>query len=355
MLTRRTLVASVAAVLGAAPSRAPAQALKKTLHIVVGFPPGGATDLIARILADRLRGSYAPSVIIENKPGAAARVAVDYIKNGEPDGSEILFTPDFPLTVYPHSFRSLSYDPIRDLVPVAPVSHTSLTFVIGPAVPERVRSLADFIAWCRTNPDKAMFATTSAGGTPHFVGVMLANAAAVKMTPVHYRGGAPALQDLFGGHVPASVNPIGETLPFAASGKLRILAVASAARSKFLPDVPTMREAGYDVALENWIGTFAPAKTPAAVVHVLNAAISDAVRSPEMIESLAKLGSEPKFQVAGRVRHDAQGRPGTLGPGDQSLRICRRGLAAWQAIICRGTAAAAAFPSGEALSYRCRL
>jgi len=295
MLTRRALMAAPSLiVIGPSPSRA--QALKKTAHLIVGFPAGGATDLIARILADRLRGSYATAVIVENKPGAAARVAVDYIKNAEPDGSEILFTPDFPLTVYPHSFRTLSYDPMRDLVPVAPASRSPLTFVIGPAVPQRVTTLADFVSWCKANPDKAIFATTSAGGTPHFVGVMLASEAHVALTPVHYRGGAPALQDLVGGHVPASVNPIGETLPFATSRTIRILAVTSAERSKFLPDVPTMRESGYNVVLDSWLGTFVPARTPPEIVRALNAAIGNAVRTPQMVESLAKLGSEPKYQ-----------------------------------------------------------
>jgi len=309
MLTRRTvLAASAAAAIGAV--RAQAQTLRKTVHIVVGFPAGGATDLIARILADRLRGRYAAAVIVENKPGGAARVAVDYIKNAEPDGSEFLFTPDFPITVYPHSFRSLSYDPLRDLKPVAPVSRSTLTFVIGPAVPGEVTSLAEFVAWCRANPEKGIFATTAAGCTTHLVGVMLANAAGVKLGPVHYRGGAPALQDLFGGHVPASVNPISETLPQAASGKIRILAVASAERSKFLPNVPTMREVGYNVVLETWLGAFAPAKTPHEAVRALNAAISDAVRSPEMTESLAKIGNDTKFQspdqFAATVRADLE-------------------------------------------------
>jgi len=297
MLTRRTvLAASAITAFCPGPPHSRAQTLKKTVHIIVGFPAGGATDLIARILADRLRGRYAASVIVENKPGGAARVAVDYIKNAEPDGSEFLFTPDFPITLYPHSFRTLSYDPLRDLVPVAPASRSTLTFVIGPAVPDQVTSLAQYLAWCRANPEKAIFATTGPGGTPHFVGVMLANAASVKLSPVHYRGGAPALQDLVGGHVPASVNPIGETLPQAASGKIRILAVASAERSKFLPNVPTMREAGYDVIVETWIGAFAPANTPPDAVRALNAAIGEAVRSPEMIESLAKIGNETKFQ-----------------------------------------------------------
>jgi tripartite-type tricarboxylate transporter receptor subunit TctC len=299
MLTRRALLAASALIAaGLRPTRA--QVLKKTVRIIVGFPPGGATDLLARILAAALRGSYAGSVIVENKPGGAARVAVDYVKNAEPDGSEFLFTPDFPITVYPHSFRALSYDPMRDLVPVAPVARSTLTFVIGPAVPDRATSLADFIAWCKANPERANFATTSAGSTTHFVGVMLASASGAKLTPVHYRGGAPALQDLLGGHVPASVNPIGETLPFADSGKLRILAVTSAERSKFLPSVPTLHEAGYDIAFDSWIGAFAPARTPPDAVRALNAAIGEAVRSPEMIENLAKMGNEPRFQPPDR-------------------------------------------------------
>jgi tripartite-type tricarboxylate transporter receptor subunit TctC len=311
MLTRRSvLAASAFATIGAGPMRARAQTLKKTVHMIVGFPPGGATDIIARILADRLRGSYAPSVIVENKPGGAARVSVDYVKNAEPDGSEILFTPDFPITVYPHSFRTLSYDPMRDLVPVAPASRSTLTFVVGPAVPDQVTSLVAFVAWCKANADKANFATTAAGGTPHFVGVMLANEARVKLTPVHYRGGAPALQDLFGGHVPASVNPIGETMPYATAGKIRILAVASAERSKFLPNVPTMRESGYNVVVESWLGAFAPAKTPPEAVRALNKAIGEAVRSPEMIDNLAKIGNEPRFQppdeFAATVRADME-------------------------------------------------
>ena len=166
MPTRRTMVvACAAAAIAPFVPKARAQVVKKAVHIIVGFPAGGGTDVIARILADRLRGSYAATVIVENKPGGAARVAIDAIKNAEPDGSEILFTPDFPITIYPHSFRSLSYDPLRDLVPVAPAASGPLTYNIGPAVPDRVNSLAAFVEWCKANPDKAIYATTAAGGS----------------------------------------------------------------------------------------------------------------------------------------------------------------------------------------------
>ncbi len=140
MLTRRhVLAASTLGIVSAATSvlpRARAQAIKKPVHIIVGFPAGGGTDVIARILADRLRGPYASTVLVENKPGAAARIAVEYVKNAEPDGSVMLFTPDFPITVYPHSFRSLNYDPLRDFTPVATTTKSMLTYNIGPAVPD---------------------------------------------------------------------------------------------------------------------------------------------------------------------------------------------------------------------------
>jgi tripartite-type tricarboxylate transporter receptor subunit TctC len=298
MTRRRLLAASAAGLACSGPSVcAFAQAIKKPAHIIVGFPAGGGTDVIGRILADRLRGSYASTVLVENKPGAAARIAVEYVKNAEPDGSVMLFTPDFPITVYPHSFRSLNYDPLKDFTPVAPAAKSMLTYNVGPAVPESVKTLAQFVEWCKANPGKASYGTTAAGGTPHFVGMMLASAAGITMTPVHYRGGAPALQDLIGGHVPASVNPISESMAQAKAGTIRVLAVTGAKRSSFLPDVPTMAESGYNVVVESWLGAFVPSKTPANIVNALGAAIGDAVKSPEMIENLAKAGNEPNFQT----------------------------------------------------------
>src|SRR5262249_56632100 len=143
--------------------------------VIVGFPAGGGTDVIARILADGLRGPYAPTVLVENKPGAAARIAVEYVKNAEPDGSVMLFTPDFPITVYPHSFRSLNYDPLRDFTAVSPAARAMLTYNIGPAVPDSVQTLSDFVGWGKANPGKASYGTTAAGGAQHFAGGMVTN------------------------------------------------------------------------------------------------------------------------------------------------------------------------------------
>ena len=150
MPTRRyVLAAGAAGILSATTGFVPharAQVVKKPVHVIVGFPAGGGTDIIARILADRLRGTYAATVLVENKPGAAARLSVEYVKNAEPDGSVMLFTPDFPITVYPHSFRSLNYDPLRDFTPVAPAARSMLTYNVGAGVPDSVKTLADFVA-----------------------------------------------------------------------------------------------------------------------------------------------------------------------------------------------------------------
>ena len=253
MLNRRQALGAAIgaiAVQGRLAGRADAATLDKVVHIIVGFPAGGGTDIVARVLAQALQGDYASSIVVEDRPGASARLAVEYVKNAPADGSVMLFTPDFPLTLYPSSFKSLKYDPVKDFIAVGPAAKGSLVLVIGPAVPADVKTLKDFIAWCKANPDKANVADTSPGATPHFTTVMLASEAKVTLTPVHYRGGAPAMEDLIGGHVPASVNPVSEVMAFAKAGKIRALAVTGEHRTPFLPDVPTMKEQGFNVVVE---------------------------------------------------------------------------------------------------------
>jgi tripartite-type tricarboxylate transporter receptor subunit TctC len=296
MLSRRqALGAAAGAITATAVPRARAQAIDKVVHMIVGFPAGGGTDITARVLAEALQGAYAKTLIVEDKPGASARLAVEYVKNAPPDGSVMLFTPDFPMTLYPWSFKSLTYDPVKDFIAAAAASKSMLTFVVGPAVPSDVKTLAGFVQWCKANPGQANFATTSAGGTPHFTGMMLAREAKVTLTPVHYRGGAPAMEDLVGGHIPASVNPVSEVIEMAKAGSIRILAVTGAERSAFLPSVPTMKEAGYNVVVESYSGVFLPAKTPDAIVDALSGAIREAARSKQMIDSLGKFGTEPTY------------------------------------------------------------
>lgn len=298
MLNRRqALGAAIGAIAAGGAAGARAATIDTVVHIIVGFPAGGGTDIVARVLAQAIQGDYASGIVVEDRPGASARLAVEYVKNAPADGSVMLFTPDFPMTLYPSSFKALKYDPLKDFTAVGPAAKGSLVLVTGPGVPADVKTLKDFIAWCKANPGKANVADTSAGATPHFTTVMLGQEAKVTLTPVHYRGGAPAMEDLIGGHVPASVNPVSEVMAFASAGKIRALAVTGEKRTPFLPDVPTMKEQGFNVVVESMTGVFVPAKTPARVVEALNGAMRKATASKQMIDSLAKFGTEPTYMT----------------------------------------------------------
>jgi tripartite-type tricarboxylate transporter receptor subunit TctC len=195
--------------------------------------------------------------------------------------------------VYPHSFRRLSYDPLKDFIPIAMIARSGLALAAGPALPAEIKTVRDYVAWAKASPKQAFYATTSAGGTPHFVGVMLARDSGAALSPVHYKGGAPALQDLMGGQIPVSVNPVSEVLPQLGGGKIRVLAVTSAQRSKFLPDVPTMAESGFpNIVLSPWLGFFAPARTPAEIVKRLANGIADASAFGDSQRSFFKMGME---------------------------------------------------------------
>ena len=274
-------------------SRALAQATAKPLRIIVPFPAGGEADALARIVADKLRGNYAGTVIVENRVGASGRTGVEAVKSAEPDGSTLLFTPDFPMTVYPHSFRKLSYDPLADFAPVSLIARSGVALAAGPALPAEVRTALDYVAWAKANPKQALYATTAAGGTPHFVGVMLARDAQVKLSPVHDKGGAPALEELLGGRIPVGIHPIGELLPHLRGGKLRALATTGDKRSRFLPELPTLAESGFkDIVILPWLGFLAPAKTPRETIARLANAIADASGHGDAQQSFLKLGME---------------------------------------------------------------
>jgi tripartite-type tricarboxylate transporter receptor subunit TctC len=289
---RRSFLAAAAALAAAPVARA--QTVGNTVRIVVPFPAGGGTDVLARLIAEKLRGNYAPAVVVENRVGASGRTGVQAVKKAPADGTTLLFTPDFLMTVYPHSFRHLSYDPLRDFVPIALVARSALGLAAGPALPSSIATVKDYVEWARANSRNAFFADTSPGGTPHFVGVMLSRASGVKLTPVHYKGGAPALQDLVGGQVPVSINPLSELLPQLNGGKVRVLAVTSAERSRFLPDVPTLAESGFpSIAFSSWLGFFAPAHTPADVAKRLANGIADATAWGDTQQSLLKFAMEP--------------------------------------------------------------
>jgi tripartite-type tricarboxylate transporter receptor subunit TctC len=271
---------------------AQAQKAPALANVIVGFPAGGATDTVARLVAEAIQGKYAEAVVVQNRPGAGGQIAAAYVKGLPGDGTTLLFTPAFPVAIHPHVYKDIRYDTLKDFAPVATTHFGTLAFSVGPAVSNDVKTLKDFIAWAKSNPDKASFGAPS-GGSQHFTGLMLARDADVKLSLVSYRGGAPSVVDALGGHVPAIVTPLAEVLPYAREGKLRILATTARERSTLAPDIPTFFELGFDkIVVQDWSGFLAPAGTPPDVVARANAAISEALESPKVKEAMAKLGME---------------------------------------------------------------
>lgn len=302
MINRRRLSTALFSTLAAstlvafAPATMAQPALDKTVKIVVGFPPGGAADSVARLLAEQLRGTYAPTVLVDNKPGAGGRLAAQTVKAGEADGSQILLTPASILTIYPHVYKKLGYDSLADFTPVGSVAKVTFALSVSRAVPASVKTVADYVAWAKANPKDANFGSPAAGATPHFVGTMLGRAGGAQLNHIPFKGGAPLVSDLLGGQIQSGVNVLPEVLQHADSGKLRILAVSGSKRSRFLPNVPTFAESGFkDVEADEYFAVFVPSKTPAAVVAKLNAAVQAALKSRTMATGLEKLS----FDVGG--------------------------------------------------------
>lgn len=299
MLNRRHLI--TAGALAAASAFAPlAQAqttLAKPARILVGFPAGGAADAVARLLAQQLTGTYAPTVIVDNKPGAGGRIAAQTFKTADADGTQMLVTPASILTIYPHVYKKLGYDSLADFTPVGSAAKVSFAFSVSSAVPASVKTMADYVTWAKANPKEANFGSPAAGATPHFVGVMLGRAAGLELNHIPYKGGAPLVSDLLGGQVQAGVNVLPEVLPHQQAGKLRILAVSGAKRSPYLPGVPTLAESGFkDVAADEYFAVFVPSKTPVDVVAKLNAAVNQALKAKPLIAAMEKLS----FDVEGQ-------------------------------------------------------
>jgi tripartite-type tricarboxylate transporter receptor subunit TctC len=298
MLNRRRFVTTSAAGILAgqlAPfaSASLAQIIAKPARLIVGFPPGGAPDVIARLIADHIKG-YAPSVVVDNRPGAGGRLALEMLKGATADGSVMGFTPVDQLALFPHIYRQLGYKPLEDFAPVTPVCAVQFLLSVGPRVSANVKTIGDFIDWCRDNPKAATYGTAGAGTHPHFIGISLARAAAVPFVHVPYKGGVAAMQDVLGGHLAACVSTIGTLLPSIQSGGLRAFATTAPRRSSALPDVPTFKESGFPMldSVEQF-GLVLPAGTSPNVVEHINQAVRKVLRTDAVKRGLTKLSVDP--------------------------------------------------------------
>jgi tripartite-type tricarboxylate transporter receptor subunit TctC len=292
MIDRRQFTLASAALLTAAGSaQAQAPALESA-RVLCGFPAGGTTDAVSRRIADKLRGVHAKTVLVDNKPGAGGRLAVEELKRSPNDGSVLLLTPASMITLYPHLYTKLAYG-IEDVTPLSTACMVSFGFGVGPAVPDTVKSLKDFLAWAKANPNAANYGSPGAGSPPHFVGALLSKESGVDLRHVPYRGSAPGIQDLLGGQVTSFTSPIGDYLPHLKSGKLRLLATSGAARSRFAPEVPTYTELGFKpLEFSEWFGFFLPGKAAPELTQRLAAAIKAGVMAPDTVEAFAQLGLE---------------------------------------------------------------
>ena len=275
--------------LAAASLAAPATlAQDRTVRILVGFPPGGSVDVIARLLAERMRSLLNQNVIIDNKPGAGGRVALQELRRAAPDGLTLCLSPSGALVIQPWLFANLGFDPFKDLSPISRVTVFDFAITLGPASPQG--DLRSVLAWMKANPSKANFATSGAGTVPHFAGMLLSQVAGVTMTHVAYRGGALAAQDLIGGQVQMMIDTASETIEHHKAGKVRIVAVTGEQRSRALPDVPTLRELGINTTADAFFGLYGPAGLPTDMGARIDGAVAAVLRDPAVQDRIASFG-----------------------------------------------------------------
>ncbi|MCZ8252753.1 MAG: Bug family tripartite tricarboxylate transporter substrate binding protein [Hylemonella sp.] len=294
-IQRRHLIQSTgaAALLASIGQQAWAQAQIDTLKIVTGFAAGGTSDNTCRRVGTGLTGSYAKTVVVENRTGAGGQIAIQFIKGAPADGTTLLQSPTSMFTIYPHIYKKLPYDPVADVTPVTLACVFDFGFAVGPLVPASVKTLADFVAWAKATPTQANFGSPAAGSTPHFVGALLGKSAGLDLKHAAYRGTQPAMQDLLGGQIAAVSGPIGDITQHLATGKIRILATSGSKRNRFAPDVPTYAEQGFkELTHSEWFAFFLPPKADAALVNRMNSALKTALAAKDVVDGLAVFGLE---------------------------------------------------------------
>ena len=259
------------------------------VKIVSPYPPGGASDVLARILVPGLTKQLGVNIIVENKTGASGNIGTEFVSSAAGDGCTLLLGNSTGIVINRNLYK-LRSDPILSLKPVVEVAAVPMVLYVNSSVP--VNSVAELIALIKKEPGKYSFASPGSGSTHHLLGELLKLEQKLDMTHIPYRGSGPAIADVLAGQVPMAFESTGAMVPHLNSGKVRALATTGSVRAKNLPDVPTMKELGYPkFVVENWYGIFVPAKTPTSLVNILNKEINKILVSAEVAESLAKMGS----------------------------------------------------------------
>lgn len=263
------------------------------IRLVIGVPPGGALDNLSRSLAEDLRTTLKEPVLVESRPGVSTRISIEAVKTARPDGRTILIGSTPPFVLFPMTYARLNYDVDKDFIPVAHLANVPTVVSTGAAQP--FKTIPEYVAWIKKNPANASVGLTNLGGALHFAVLQLSKAVGVPLTPVTYKGGAPLATDIIGNHVPMGTDALASQLELHRSGKLRILGVAGIKRLSWLPDVPTIKESGYDAfdRANASYAAFVPAGTPKEVVAKLEAALLAAMRNPQVRGQLDRMGLEP--------------------------------------------------------------
>lgn len=296
-VNRRTFALGGAALAATLALPAAAQS-QRTTRLIVGFPPGGAADVLARALLEPMKTSLGVPMIVENRPGAGGRIAVDVVSHSTPDGSTLLISPSSILTLAPHLYKSVRYDLERDFMPIAPIARLDLGVYVGPATPANLNTLPDVIKWLKSEPSQRSCGITGLGSTPHLAALLLGRASGVDWQTVPYQGDAPAFIALLGGEIPICVASLAGGMEHVRAGKLRLLALTGSERSSFMPEVPTLKQTGYDVVVVDRHSLFAPRQTPAAAIAATKSAIEQALDSPGVGAVLQRMSLQRASPVA---------------------------------------------------------
>ena len=289
--------ATVAAGVGVFSGSAQAQ---EVVRMVVGYPPGGASDRVARILAEKMQGILGSPVIVDNRVGAGGRVAAQYLRNAPAQPPMLMLANPAVMVVSPLVVNDVGYDADKDFIPVSEVNSYVFGVAVSSAVP--VKELSHLLAWLKANPKSANIGVPATGSLPHFFALMLGDKAQVKAEAVGYKGSAPLLTDLIGGQVPVAVDTLDVLLPQHEAGKLRILAVSGDSRNAAAPQVPTLKESGLPLSAEGWNTVYAPKSMPAAQVQRYADAIQKAMRDPETVKQFKSSNLDPVVSTPQQTR-----------------------------------------------------
>jgi tripartite-type tricarboxylate transporter receptor subunit TctC len=265
---------------------------ERPIRLLVGFAPGGATDSIARLIADKLSASLGQQVIVDNRPGAAGNLAAEIVAEANPDGHTLLMGTIAALAINPTLYGKLPFDPVRDFAPITRAANSTNVLVVHPSVP--ASSVKELIELAKTRPGGIVYGSAGVGGAGYLAGELFCSAARVKLSHVAYNGGGPLMADLLGGQIQAAFATATSAIPHIKSGRIKPLGVTTANRTAMLPDVPTIAEQGlkgFDA--NNWYGLLAPAKTPRAIVEQLNTEVTRALAMPDVRQSLMAKGLDP--------------------------------------------------------------